>query len=162
MADDGLLDDDFENVAGGEPLPWLPPGLYPAQLVRSRKRMYVGWGEKKIFHWEVFMSPDLKRYVELLQFHAVNRDDKGKAIFGHHCRLRKDWIAANGGKLPSDSRRLPLSVFRKLLWVEDETVTKDQRTSLPSSCHYSKVMRVIRPVENGEEFAGGPLQVIGF
>jgi hypothetical protein len=161
MVDDDLSDDDFENVAGGEPLPWLPPDQYPARLVRSRKKMYLGWGEKKIFHWQVYISPDLKQHVELLQFHGVTRDDKGNAIFGHHSRYRKDWIAANGGRLPYDPRRLSLSVFKKLLWVEVETVTRDQCASLPSSCHYSKVKRVIRLVEDGEEFAGGPLQVIG-
>ena len=162
MVDDGLSDDDFENVAGGDLLPWLPPGDYPGRCLGRQKKLY-SWGEKDIWEWEVWISGDAKGCVQLSRFYHVNRDDRGRRIYGPYCGYRKDWIAANFGKPPGDPRRLPPSIFRnRLLWIEVETVTKDQRIALPAACQYSKVKRVVRPVEPGDEFAGHLLKVIGF
>lgn len=164
LIDDGLSDADFDNIAGGEPLPWQPPGIYPARLLRQRKKIYSPWGEKKIFDWQVYISNNPKEYVELSRFYPVIRDERGRPIFGPHSGYRKDWIDANYGKLPGDPRRFPPSVFKgRLFWVEIETVTKDQNNRpLSKSCHWSKVKRVVRPVEEGDEFAGLRIQVMGF
>lgn len=104
-------------------------------------------------------SPDQLSDVDIPGFYNLERDGGGRYKFGAHHAYRKDWIVANGGKLPGNPNRLPLTIFReRLLLVEVVTVTRDQRGPLHPSCFWSKVGRVVRPVEDGETFRGFPLE----
>jgi hypothetical protein len=133
-----VREEEFENIVGGEPRTLMTPGCYPARLLRYYSKGY-SWSEKLVFEWQVFSSFDQKKSDEISSYYNMTRDGGKRLVFGHHSAYRKDWITANGGKLPGDNRRLPLSVFQeKLLLVQVVTVTKDQRGALHPSLYCRK------------------------
>lgn len=154
-----LRDQDFENVDPGEARVWLPGGIYLAKVLRRDIKHY-SWGEKLIFDWAVHTSKDLSQSETLHGYYNVKRNGGNRLCFGPGHAYRRDWIAANEGKLPSDPKRLPPAVFYgKVLLVAVVTVEKDTRGPIHPSCHWSKVARVIRPVEDGETFERLPLEL---
>lgn len=146
-----VRDEDFENVNPGEPRFLIPEGEYPAQFI-DRELKYYGWGEKLLLHWKIFTSKDLTQFQMLDRFYNVKRDKGGRFQFGPLHDYRKDWIAANGGRHPAERCRLPIAIFRHgLFLVEVSSVRQDSKgRSLSPSLHWSKVSRVIRPLEKSE------------
>jgi hypothetical protein len=113
--------------------------------------------------WKVFTSPDLSNYVTLYRYYNIKRDRAKRMIFGDGHDYRKDWIAANHGRIPAERKRLPLSIWKRCKYVVVvQTVTHDQKRSLPASSRWSKVGYVMRPVEEGESFERFPLEVSDF
>src|SRR6188768_1725355 len=111
-----LRDEDFENVDAGEPHLLLPrEGWYPAKFHSCETREYGSWGEKLIFHWHVFLSSDTTHFVPVNRYYNVERDGGGRFKFGPLHDFRKDWIAANRGRLPSHPSRLPMKIWRQSL-----------------------------------------------
>ena len=166
MNSQGDLDDDeFNDVNAGDPRPFMAEGIYPA-LWAARTRKKYKWGEKLIFTWTVFTTinfrnPAMKdNCVSLPGYYNVRRDKGKRPIFGPGSAYRKDWIAANDGRLPQPPHRLPLSVFRGgFLFVEVATVNEDTRGPLHRSCYWSKVQRVIRPVREDDIVERLPLEL---
>jgi hypothetical protein len=158
-------DDEFKNVNAGQPLILIPEGIYPARLV-GKEIKRTPWGEKLVLTWEVFTSPDFRDAgrrndctVLLQRYYNIKRD-KGKLVLGPHSNYHKDWIAANKGRHPEPRHSLPPSVFQNgFLFVEVTTVKKDSTSRLHSSLHYSKVQRIIRPVDEDEKIKRLPLQL---
>lgn len=158
-----LSDGDFENVASGEERLLLSQeGIYPARLICWHSQLHPLFGEKLIFDWNVFLSPALDKYesCKLLRYYNVKREN-GKPFFGHHHEYRKDWIAANNGRRPFVRSSLPPKVFeKKLFLIGIKTVCKDSKGDLQPSVYYSRVDRIIRPLEDGEEIDRVPVQAI--
>lgn len=155
-----LSDDDFNNVNGGVQRPWLPPGQYPAQYVCYENRIDPRYGEKLIVVWRIFLSRALQNGESsiLVRFYGVKRDELGQPDFGHFHGYRKDWIVANHGRPPLNWNSLPPSIFTKGLYlVTVVPVEKDSTDDLPPGLHYSKVGRIIRPIDDGERFEKLPL-----
>jgi hypothetical protein len=154
-----LRDEDFNNVNPGEPRVLIEEGVWPARWLRREAKVY-GWGEKLIFHWEVFMAFDKSRFVNLSGYYTAKRDRANRFYFGPLHNYRKDWIAANGGKVPLDPSKLPLSVWQERLFlVEVVTVRHDSKgRPLSPSLYYSKIDRVIRPLGEEETWETLPIQ----
>jgi hypothetical protein len=154
-----LRDEDFENINPGEPRPLIEEGLWPAQWLGREARVY-GWGEKLIFEWKVFMAFDKTRSVSLSRFYNAERDKAKRFVFGPLHDYRKDWVAANGGRLPLDRSRLPLSIWRdRLFLVEVVTVRQDSKgRPLSASFLWSRIGRVLRPLMDGEHWERLPVQ----
>lgn len=152
-----LRDEDFENVDAGEPHILIPnEGNYPARFDYGETKHYTSWGEKLIFHWIVFLSQDQSQSVSLNRYYNLERSGGGQFKFGPLHDYRKDWIAARRGKVPVDRTRLSISIWKKSLFVvEVQTVRNDGRgRPLSPSFYWSKVARVIRPIEEGECWEG--------
>lgn len=146
-----LRDEDFENVNPGEPRIFMLDGQYPAQFI-GRKSKHYSWGEKLIFHWRVFISRDLTESKTLDRYYNAHRDKAGRFLFGDLHGYRKDWIAANGGKHPSLRSRLPITIFGNSLFLVEVISVREDSDGHPlsPSLYWSKVKRVIRPLEEGE------------
>lgn len=155
-----IRDEDFDNVNPGEQRFLLQEGWYPAQLNGCEAKHYGRWGEKLIFQWKVFTSNDKIAFKMIPRYYNLDRDKGGRYKFGPLSGYRKDWVAANGGKLLENRSRLPLSIFReRLIFVEVVTVRHDSKgLPLSSSFYWSKVGRVIRPLEEGETWERLPIQ----
>jgi hypothetical protein len=112
----------------------------------------------------VFTSNDKTAFTVLYRYYNAERDNGGRLKFGRLHDYRKDWVNAHSGKLPLDPRRLPLSIFQeKTFLVEVVTVRKDsKRLLLPPAFHWSKISRVIRPLEEEERWEGLPVQPLNF
>jgi hypothetical protein len=152
-----MRDEDFDNVDLGQIRPWLPEGYYPAKW-KGREIKEYSWGEKLIFQWEVFTSSDLKDPVILSTYYNARRGPGNRFIFGPCHNYRKDWVSANAGKLPVGNQ-LSLSVWQqKLFIVSVVTVRHDQRGVMHQSSHWSKVDRIVRPAEPGEQFNRLPIE----
>jgi hypothetical protein len=146
-----IREEDFENVNPGEQRILLVEGYWPAEFVSCESKNYGVWGEKLIFHWKVFTSLDKRTFRILYHWHNCQRDKGGRFKFGPLHSYRKDWIAANHGKMPLDPRRLPLSIWKdQTFLVEVVTVRKASNGVLVPSLHWSKIGRVIRPLTEGE------------
>jgi hypothetical protein len=159
-------DDEFNNVNSGEPRPLLQEGIYPARWV-GKDISLSPWGEKLVMHWQVSTTWDIRNLTAIAplptpiaSYYNAKRDKARRLKFGPLHSYRKDWIAANNGRLPSKPDSLSWSVFRdRWLFVEVVTVKKDQKgCELHPSCYYSKVQRVIRPVGDDEAIQRLPLQ----
>lgn len=156
-----LRDEDFDNVNPGEPRILLAgEGGWPAQFAGYEAKRYGQWGEKMIFRWKVFTSVDKSKVVTLPRYYNCDRDNGGRFKFGPLHAYRKDWVAANGGKLLQDRSRLPLSIWKdRTFLVEVVTVRHDSKgRPLSPSCYWSKIGWVIRPLEEGERWDRLPLQ----
>ena len=154
-----IRDEDFDNVNPGELRFLLQEGRYPAQYNGYEAKHYGRWGEKLIFQWKVFTSIDRDKFQMLCRYYNITRDKGGRFKFGPLHDYRKDWIAANGGKILSDRSRLPLSIFRdKTFLVEVVTVKDDFKCRLSPSLYWSKIRRVIRPLADEDRLEGSPVQ----
>lgn len=148
-----LRDQDFDNVDPGEPRFLIPQeGWYPAQFIDYESKLYGSWGEKLIFQWKVFTSFDKNKPVILCRYYNLERKGGGQFKFGPLHDYRKDWVAANGGRHPLDRSRLSISIWKERLYlVEVVTVRHDSKgRPFSPSLYWSKVGRVIRPLEEGE------------
>jgi hypothetical protein len=156
-----LRDEDFDNVNPGEPRFLLQEGAYPAEWVGRESKIYKGWGEKVIFLFKVFTSSDKSRSVTLSRYYNAQRDGGNRFIFGPLHDLRKDWIAANRGKLPLENYKLSLSIWKdKMFLVDVATVRHDSKgRQLAPSLHWSKVSRVLRPMDEDEKWDRLPMEV---
>jgi len=154
-----IRDEDFDNVNPGEPRVLIEEGVWPARWLRREAKVY-GWGEKLIFHWEVFMACDKSRFVVLNCFYNAKRDRAKRFQFGQLHNYRKDWVAANGGRASLDRSKLPLTIWQaRMFYVEVVTVRRDSKgRPLSPSFYWSKVGRVIRPLEEGETWERLPVQ----
>lgn len=154
-----LRDEDFENVDPGEPRPLIEEGVWLAQWQGREAKVY-GWGEKLNFRWKVFMAFDKSRSVNLSRFYNAIRNRAKRFLFGDLHDYRRDWVAANGGRHPLERSKLPLSIFQERLFlVEVVTVRHDSKgRPLSPSFYYSKIGRVIRPLEEGERWERLPIQ----
>jgi hypothetical protein len=158
-------DDEFNNVNPGDPRPWMQEGIYPARWV-GKDISLSPWGEKLIMHWHVPTASDIRNLTTtvnmatpIASYYNAKRDKARRLKFGPLHSFRKDWIAANDGRLPLRPNALPLSVFKdRWFFVEVVTVNKDQKGELHPSCYWSKVQRVIRPVGDDEAIQRLPLQ----
>jgi hypothetical protein len=156
-----LRDEDFDNVNPGEPRFLIPQeGCYFAQFIDYKSKPYGSWGEKLIFQWKVFTSFDKSKPVTLSRYYNLERTGGGQFKFGPLHDYRKDWIAANGGRHPLERSRLPISIWKERLYlVQVVTVRHDSKgRPLSPSFYWSKVGRVIRPLEEGERWEGLPVQ----
>lgn len=144
-----ICDEDFENIDPGEPRVLIAEeGIWPAQFVSFQTKTYGQWGEKLIIQWRVFIHHDKSKHVMLCRFYNLQRDRGNRLKFGPLHDYRKDWIAANGGRHPLDRSKLPLSIFKcGIFSVEVVTVRRDSKNPLSPSIYWSKIGRVIRPVE---------------
>jgi hypothetical protein len=158
-----LRPEDFENLANGAPQPWCQPGGYIARWLGGEIR-FTPWGEKLYFSWRIYLTLrlDERDSIVVYRYHDLTRDGGGRFVFGALHSYRRDWIAANWGKYPSRFNSLPYSVFEgKNILVEVRTVeTAAGGVPIPTSCHYSTIRRVVRPVEDGESFTTYPLEVL--
>lgn len=154
-----MRDEDFENLDPVDPPILLGEGLYPAKRIKQEARKY-SYGEKLVQVWHVYISSDLTQYVVLSAFYNLSRDGGGRFDFGKVHSYRRDWIAANGGRMPPRNS-LPNKVWEGIKVVEVRTVTRERRGPLHPSNYYSVVNRVVRPVEDGETFETLPLQPPG-
>lgn len=158
-----VRDEDFDNVDAGEPRFLIPDeGWYPAQLSSYETKRYGGWGNKLIFRWKVFTSKDKTAFKLIPRYYNYERDGGGRFRFGPLHAYRRDWIAANGGRHPINRSKLPCSILKTgLFLVEVVTVrTDNERRPLPSTFHWSKIGRVIRPFEEGESWERLPVQLL--
>jgi len=156
-----LREDDFNNVNPGEPRILIPEeGWYPARATDYEAKRYGGWGEKLIVLWMVFTSKDKSSFKMLNRYYNLQRDMGKRLKFGPLHDYRKDWVAANGGRLPVDRSRLPPAIFQgNMFLVEVLTVKRDSKgRPLSSSFYWSKIGRVIRPIEEGERWEGLPVE----
>jgi hypothetical protein len=146
-----LRDEGFENVNPGEPRFWVREGQYPAQFMVHEIKRY-SWGEKIIFHWKVFTSNDLTQFQLLDRYYNLKRDKGGRFQFGPLHDYRKDWIAANGGRHPVERHRLLITIYRNgRFLVEVVSVREDSKgRTISPSLYWSKISRVIQPIEEGE------------
>lgn len=165
MKSQDVDDDEFNDVNSGEARRLIEEGIYPA-LLAGKAKQQLPWGEKLVFTWTVFKTIHFrdpatrKDCVSLPGYYNVRRDKSKRLIFGDGSAYRKDWIAANNGKHPQPRNSLPLSVFRdRFLWVQVTTVTRDARGGLHKSCHWSKVHRIIRPIDEEERVESLPIQL---
>ena len=151
-----IHEEDFENVDPGEPRILFPDeGVWPAQFIRWEAKGYGPWGEKLIVQWRVLSACPTSSPVTLSRYYNLQRGAGNRFKFGPLHAFRKDWIAANGGRHPLDRSKLPLSIFKgRTFLVEIVTVRNDARGPLPPSLYWSKVGRVIRPLEAGERWEG--------
>ena len=158
-----MKDEDFENIVPVDPLPLLQEGVYPMRY-RGRRTTRYSYGEKLVFDYEVGLVPDFRDSKTLSRYYNVKRNAAGRFKFGPLHDYRRDWIAANYGKWPAHPGRLPLSVFQsKVLLGEIETVkTHSRGRPLHPSNYYSRVGRVIRPLEDGESFETLPVEPLKF
>ena len=159
-----VCDDDFNNVNPGEIRVLLPDeGCYPAQFIGYEAKRYSGWGEKLICQWKVLTTPDRTHFTILPRYYNLERDGGNRFKFGPLHDYSKDWVAANGGRHPLDRCNRSISIFRERLFlVEVVTVQYDSKgRSIPATFHWSKIDRVIRPIEEGEEWERLPLQAQG-
>lgn len=160
-----LRDEDFENLVPEDPPILLPPGLYPARVLRQDAEQFrssSGPYEKIVLTCQIFTRPDLTDNVALNAYYSFERGGGGRFHFGKRCNYRRDWIAANDGRLPSRRTSLPRTAWEGLKIVEVVTVTRDgDGKALHPSNYYSKIYRFIRPVEDGETFPTLPLQPPG-
>ena len=53
-----LRDEDFDNINPGELRFLLAEGGWPALWLGREAKVYEGWGEKLIVHWNVFTAID--------------------------------------------------------------------------------------------------------
>lgn len=156
-----VRDEDFDNVNPGEPHVLIPnEGWYPAEFDGVESKFYGSWGEKLIVQWKVFTSNDLTAFKMIPRYYNVERDKGNRFKFGEFHEYRRDWIRSNRGRHPLVRSRLPLSIWKQsLFFVEVETVRRDSKGGpLAASFHWSKIGRVIRPVEEGETWEGLPVQ----
>jgi len=154
-----IRDEDFDHVDPGEPRVLIEEGVWPARWLRHEAKVY-GWGEKLIFHWEVFMAFDRSRSLSLNRFYNAKRDRANRFCFGPLHDYRKDWVSANRGRHPLERSRLSISIWKERLYlVEVVTVRHDPKgRSLSPSYYWSKIGRVIRPLEEGETWERLPVQ----
>jgi hypothetical protein len=159
-------DDEFSNVDSGEPLILLEAGIYPAQWIDRTMKPYHLGGEKLIFTWKVFTSIHFRdpamssEFVSLPAYYNIKRNKANRLAFGPHHSYRKDWIAANDGRHPQPRSSLPLIVFQeRFLFVRVTTVTVDYRGSIHTSCYWSKVSGIIRPVREDDVIRRLPLEL---
>lgn len=154
-----LHDEEFDNVNPGESIILIPSqGFYPAQFSRREIRQYGTWGTKLLFYWKVFVTPDMTTSVDLVRYYNAERDKAGRFKFGPLHGYRQDWVAANRGKVPLAREKLPPSIFQgQTFVVEVVTVTRNTRGPLSESFHWSKISRVIRPLEDDERVERCPL-----
>jgi len=156
-----VRDEDFDNVNPGEIRVLVPDeGWYPAQFIGYEDKRYNGWGEKLICQWKVLTSPDKTQFTILPRYYNLQRDKARRFKFGQLHDFSKDWIAANRGRHPLDRCNRSISIFREgLFLVEVVTVRHDsKRRPFPPTLHWSKIGRVIRPIEEGENWERFPLQ----
>ena len=156
-----LRDEDFDHVNPGEPRILIPrEGSYPAQFNGYESKHYGLWGEKLVFQWKVFTSKDKDAFTMLNRYYNLARDGGGRLKFGDFHDYRRDWVRANGGRLPMVRSKLPLSIFQEHLFlIEVVTVHYDnQRRPLSSTLHWSKISMVIRPLADDETWEGLPVQ----
>jgi len=155
-----LRDEDFANVNPGETRVLIPEeGWYRAQFNGYEAKRYGRWGEKLIFQWKVFTSHDKASFKMLYRYYNLDRDKGERFKFGPLHAYRKDWVAANRGRHPLNRASLPLSIFREHLFlVEVVTVRNGADAPLSPSFYWSKIRRVIRPLEDGEPWEGLPVQ----
>jgi hypothetical protein len=136
-------------------------GIYPAECLRWDHRPDPRWGEKEVFEYRIFRSSALASgdSTILYRYYNIKRNENGRLVFGHRHEYRKDWIAANSGRHPNDWNSLPPSIFKRgLLLVSVVTVRKDSKGPLLKTLYYSRVDRVIGPVDAEEQFNSLPLQ----
>jgi hypothetical protein len=156
-----LRPEDFENLGDGAPRPFQVPGVYLGRSIGGTTED-TPHGEKIYHKYRVYLTLDLedRDSIILCRYYSLERDGGGRFIFGADHSYRRDWIAANRGKLPIRFNSLPFSVFEdKLFLLELGTVTTSA-TGAPihPSCYYSVIRRIIRPVEDGESFRRYPLE----
>jgi hypothetical protein len=158
-----LRDEDFDDVNPGETLPLLEEGWWPARWQSRESKMY-GWGEKLIVRWQVYTSLDKARSATIPRFYNAQRDRANRFCFGPLHDYRKDWIAANGGRVPLVRSKLPLSIWQgRIFLVEVVTVRQDSKgRPLTSSLLWSKIGRVIRPMAELERWERLPIQPLNF
>ena len=152
-------DEQFENINPGDVRPRIEPGLWPAACIRHEFK--VGpYGEKLWLYWKVFISPDCTQSVVLHRYYNVDRDENGKLAIGHLHAYRRDWISARNGKWPGSLNNLPVSVFKKgLFLVQVVDVQKTADGPLPPALYWSRIGPIIRPVDEGETWQRLPAQV---
>jgi hypothetical protein len=154
-----LDDAAFEDVAEGSTRPWLPPGGYLARW-EGRELARYRYGERLVFWWAVYLVPEMGETVRIPGYYGVQRDNAQRFVFGagHHYRL--DWTTANAGQPPVPANKLPLSVFAgRLFLVEIVTVGRTRQRALPETAHWSKIARIVRPVDPGEYIERYPVQL---
>jgi len=151
--------DEFDDIEPGQARVLLQPGLYPAQYVSRSFRRFNGWGEKLIVQWKVFLSANKQHHVTLSRYYNVQRNKALRLVIGDgHC-YRKDWIAANNGRVSIERTRLPFSVFEdKMMVVAVLTVTKDSQRSIPAFSQWSKIGWIERPLGESESLERLPLE----
>lgn len=158
-----IREEDFENVNPGEQRILLVEGCWPAEVVSFESKSYGRWGEKLIFRWKVFTSRDKSTSRILCRYHNLDRDKGGRFKFGPLHSYRKDWIAANDGKVPFDPKKLPLSIWKdRTFLVEVVTVRSASNGVLAPSLHWSKIGRLIRPLAEEEAWERLPFQPLNF
>ena len=153
-----LGDEDFDNVNPGEGRILIEEGLWPAKYLDHGIKPGQ-YGEKLTVRWGIVMSADKIRSVILPRFYNLKRDKGERFMFGHLHAYRRDWVVSNNGRLPMDSRKLPPSIWKEgTFLVEVVTVRSTRDGSLPPSLYYSRVGRVIRPLDEEERWERLPLQ----
>ncbi len=156
-----VRDEAFENVEPGETRRLLQEGVWPAECLGRANKSYGGLKDKVTFQWKVFLSPDKSRSTVLPRYYNAPRNKAGRFMFGHLSDYRIDWVAANYGHLPLDPKRLPPSIWEKgTFLVEVVTVRRTRNGPLPPSLYWSRIGRVIRPLEEGERWEGLPVQPV--
>lgn len=146
-----MRDEDFENIDPGPGARLVQDGQYPADCLGYKPRDYGDrWGERLVVTWKVYLSPEDP--VELPRYYTIRRSAGGRFSAGDRHAYRRDWIRANNGRLPEMRQRLPFSIFLKgRFLVAVETVTQDSnKQPLHPSSYYSKISRVIRPIQDGD------------
>ena len=155
-----LRDEDFDNVDPGECRPLLQEGVWPAECLGRESKSYGGLKDKLTFQWRVFLSLDKSRSCILPRYYNAPRNKAGRFQFGQLCAYRNDWVAANSGRLPLDPKSLPPSIWEKgTFLVEVVTVRRTRNGPLAPSLYWSRIGRVIRPVEEGECWERLPVQL---
>lgn len=154
-----VRDEDFENVDPREVRLLIEEGCWPAECLGRENKSYGGLKDKLTFNWKVFMSHDKSRSVILPRYYNALRNKAGRFIFGQLSAYRNDWVTANNGKLPLDPKRLPPSIWGKgTFLVEVVTVRRTRNSPLSPSLYWSRIGRVIRPLEDGERWDRLPVQ----
>ncbi|THJ19196.1 MAG: hypothetical protein CAF45_016315 [Nitrospira sp. CG24E] len=156
-----LRDEDFDNVDPGKPRILVAgEGGWPAQFAGYETKHYGKWGEKLIFQWKVFTSIDKSKFETLIRYYNLSRNGGERFQFGPLHDFRKDWVAANGGRLPLNPSRLSLSIWKdRTFLVEVVTVRHDSKGKpISPSFYWSRIGQVIRPLEAGESWERLPLQ----
>lgn len=127
--------------------PLIAEGAYEAQCIKIEKAYSHSSSRKLFLHFKIFDVKNFKNPPVL--FMAMN--DPGKKVSAA-TNYYKNWVIANGNRVPKRKDRMPLKVFQNGIFeVRVETVKPrfPDGEERPECFHYSVVRYIKRRLAGG-------------